>query len=256
MLRREHVGRALRGLRAQHRDHALDGLGADALAGADDRDQLVEHPLGQRHLGRLAAQGDLVAAHVDVGVEGLLHQGEVLVAGAEQRDHVDAVGHDDGVQGLVAAARVGGFSHRARQCYGRVRMPHAGRPFSGTLTVTLGRDRWDRLESAPHGRVTSRIARHISSVVPSPQTTYLSGWPSNEGSRSRSSWLCRQVTLTVSPGFRTAGLIGWLPWLSKSQTGMSSSVRAPGVPGVGLDLDRACRAGACGRRRRGRSRAG
>ena len=78
-------------------DRALDRLGGDALAGADDRDQLVEEPLDQRHLGGLAAQGDLVAADVDVGVEGLLDEGEVLVAGAEQRHHVDAVGHHDGV---------------------------------------------------------------------------------------------------------------------------------------------------------------
>ena len=85
MFRRQHVGRALGGLRAEHRDHALDGLGGDALAGADDRHQLVEHALGEGHLGGLAAQRDLVAADVDVGVEGLLHQREVLVAGSEQR---------------------------------------------------------------------------------------------------------------------------------------------------------------------------
>ena len=56
-------------------------------------DQLLEEPLGQRDLGGLAVEGDLVAAHVDVGVEGALDQAEVLVAGTEQGDHVDAVGH-------------------------------------------------------------------------------------------------------------------------------------------------------------------
>ena len=47
----------------------------------------------------LAVQRDLVAADVDVGVERLLDQGEVLVAGAQQADHVDAVGDGHGVMG-------------------------------------------------------------------------------------------------------------------------------------------------------------
>ena len=71
---RQHVGRALGGLGAQHADGALDGLGGDALAGADDRDQLVEQALDEGDLGGLAAQRDLVAADVDVGVEGLLDE--------------------------------------------------------------------------------------------------------------------------------------------------------------------------------------
>ena len=74
MFRRQHVGGTLVGLRAEHADGALDGLGGHALAGADDRDELVEQPLGERDLGGLAAQRDLVAADVDVGVEGLLDQ--------------------------------------------------------------------------------------------------------------------------------------------------------------------------------------
>ncbi len=60
-------------------------------------DQLVEEPLDEGHLGGLAAQGDLVAADVDVGGEGLLDQGEVLVPGPEQGHHGDARGHGDGV---------------------------------------------------------------------------------------------------------------------------------------------------------------
>ena len=92
------------GLGAQHADGALDGLGGDALAGADDRDQLVEQPLDQRDLGGLAAQRDLVAADVDVGVEGLLDEREVLVAGAEEGHHGDAVGHHDRVGGQVPAS--------------------------------------------------------------------------------------------------------------------------------------------------------
>ena len=86
-------------------DHPLDGLGGDALAGADDRDQLVEQPLGQRDLGGLAVQADPVAAHVHVGAEGALDQAEVLVAGPEHADHVDAVGDDHDVLGRGAVAR-------------------------------------------------------------------------------------------------------------------------------------------------------
>jgi integrase len=48
-------------------------------------------PLGQRDLGRLSRERDPVAADVDVRVEGLLDETEVLIAGPEQADHVDAV---------------------------------------------------------------------------------------------------------------------------------------------------------------------
>ena len=57
----------------------------------------------------------------------------------------------------------------------------------------------ERVVHVGQGRVTVRIPRHISSVVPSPHTTYLSGMPSNDGSLSRSHWTCRQVTRTTSP---------------------------------------------------------
>ena len=57
MLRRStSAGRSVVSARSM-RDHALDGLGGDALAGADDGHQLVEHPLGERDLGGLAAAG-------------------------------------------------------------------------------------------------------------------------------------------------------------------------------------------------------
>ncbi len=94
----QHVGRALVRLGAEHADRPLDGLRGDALAGADDRGQLVEEPLGHGHLGRLAAERDLVAADVDVGLEVLLDQGEVLVAGAQQGDHRDARRNHDRVR--------------------------------------------------------------------------------------------------------------------------------------------------------------
>ena len=76
------------------------------------------------------------------------------------------------------------------------------------------------------------MPRHISSVVPSAQTTYLSGMPSNDGSTSRSHCTCLQVTLTVSYWSTWTGLIGLVPWLSKSQIGMSRIVLASGVPGL------------------------
>jgi hypothetical protein len=87
-------------------DRALYGLGGDPLTGADDGDQLVHEPLGERHLRRLAAERDLVAAHVDVCLECLLDQGQVLVPGAEEGHHGDARGHHDRVLGDV------GLCHR------------------------------------------------------------------------------------------------------------------------------------------------
>ena len=95
------AGRSVVSARSMLQD-PLDGLGGDALAGADDRHQLVEQPLGERDLAGLAVQGDPVAADVDLGVEAALDQAEVLVPGTEQADHVDAVGHHDGVTGLVS----------------------------------------------------------------------------------------------------------------------------------------------------------
>ena len=93
----QHVGRALLRLGAQHLDDPLDRLAGDALAGADQRHDLVEEALGDGDLGRLAGERDPVAADVDAGVEGPLDQPEVLVSRAQDRHHVDAVGDDHGV---------------------------------------------------------------------------------------------------------------------------------------------------------------
>ena len=81
------------------------------------------------------------------------------------------------------------------------------------------------------------MPRHISSVVPSPQTTYFSWVPSNAGSRSRSSWLWWQVTRRVSPASRCSGSIRRAPWSSKFQSGMSRTCVRVRRAGVGLDLD-------------------
>jgi hypothetical protein len=98
----QHLGRTLGGLEAEHADDALDGLGGDTLAGADDRDQLVDEPLGERDLARLTVQRDAVSTHVDIGSEGLLDQREVLVSRSQDTDHVDAVGHHDDVTSACA----------------------------------------------------------------------------------------------------------------------------------------------------------
>ncbi len=75
-VQRQHVGRALgaRAGRPQHGGDALDGLGCQPLAGADHGDELVHHLLAEGDgLGRTGDR-DLVAADVDVGVEGLLQR--------------------------------------------------------------------------------------------------------------------------------------------------------------------------------------
>jgi hypothetical protein len=93
----QHVGGPLVGLGAQHLDDPLHRLAGDALPGAHQRHDLVQQALGRGDLGRLAGERDPVAADVDAGVEGALDEAEVLVAGAQDGDHVDAVGDDHGV---------------------------------------------------------------------------------------------------------------------------------------------------------------
>ena len=76
------------------------------------------------------------------------------------------------------------------------------------------------------------MPRHISSVVPSPQTTYFSGWPSNAGSRSRSSCSWWQVTRTCRRRRGAPARSRLAPWSSKFHSGMSSTSVASGVPGL------------------------
>ena len=95
----QHVGRTLGRLGAQHRQHSLDRLGVTPWPVR----MIATSSSSRRSASAISAgwalQGDPVPAHMDVGVEGLLDQREVLVAGPEQADHVDAVGHHDGVLG-------------------------------------------------------------------------------------------------------------------------------------------------------------
>ncbi len=131
---REYVGRPLLGLGPQHRDDALHGLAGHALAGADDGHQLVEQALRQRDLVGRAVQCDLVAAYVDVGGEGVLDQREVLVAGTEKADHVDAVGHHNYMLG--AGSGLGVCPTACHEC-------PVGRPFAWGMEVSMLRESTD-----------------------------------------------------------------------------------------------------------------
>ena len=90
-VRGEHLGG--RDVVVDHADHPLDGVGGEALAGADDGDQLGEHVGARGDRGRVARQGDLVAAHVHVGVERGLQDLQEFVARPEHRHHVDGRGY-------------------------------------------------------------------------------------------------------------------------------------------------------------------
>ena len=74
------AGRSVVSARSIARTRSTVSAG-DALAGAQDRHQLVEQPLDQRHLAGVTVEGDPVAADVDVGAEGPLDEAEVLVPG-------------------------------------------------------------------------------------------------------------------------------------------------------------------------------
>ena len=89
----------------------------------------------------------------------------------------------------------------------------------------------------PHGRVTPRMPRHISSVVPSPQTTYRSGMPRSSGSLSRQAWSWVQVTRIRSPGLTTVGVIETAPLVVEvPHFGVEQGPR-PGGAGVEVDPD-------------------
>ncbi len=88
-----------------------------------------------------------------------------------------------------------------------------------------------------HGRVTPRMPRHISSVVPSPHTTYRSGRPRSAGSLSRQAWSWVQVTRSTVAGLHDGGrdrdgaLVVEVP-----HPGVEQGAR-PGGAGVEVDAD-------------------
>ena len=63
--------------------------------------QTDEHPIGRHQpepadpLGVLTADRDLVAPHMDLGIEGLLYQPQQRIALAEQSDHEVVAGNED-----------------------------------------------------------------------------------------------------------------------------------------------------------------
>ena len=83
----QHVGRAHAALGAQHGRGALNRVGTQVGALAQQLEELVEQLGDQGGLRRVAGRGDLVAADVDVGVELPLDHVQQFVAGAEQADH-------------------------------------------------------------------------------------------------------------------------------------------------------------------------
>jgi hypothetical protein len=92
----EHLGRPLAGVGGEDAVGARDRVRRQVLAGLDQFEEFLEQPHRDRVVGGPAGDGDLVAAHVDVGVETSLDDAQQLVTGPEQRDHGLLTGHDEG----------------------------------------------------------------------------------------------------------------------------------------------------------------
>ena len=93
--RREDVVRQhVRGAARPPRSASIDTIrstpsGGEALAGAEDGDELGDHVDAEVDGGRGARERDLVAADVHAGGQLALEDAQELVAGAEQVDHLD-----------------------------------------------------------------------------------------------------------------------------------------------------------------------
>ena len=121
---------------------------------------------------------------------------------------------------------------RARSSCSRfaTKMPRSGSRGPGYICETR------RIRSG-YPRVTWRIPRHISSVVPSPHRTYRGVVGTPDAGFARLPTSCRQVTRTTSPGCARAervSVYAFCQW--KSQRGMSSSTFAREVPGFSSSL--------------------
>ena len=57
------------------------GVRGEPLATGHDRHEFGDHPLGQRDIGRLAGQGQRVAAGMDIGGEDVFQSPQILVGG-------------------------------------------------------------------------------------------------------------------------------------------------------------------------------
>jgi hypothetical protein len=117
------------------------------LAGAQQGDQLVEDTDRERVVGRLPGDGDLVAAHVHVGLDLGLDQAQQLVGRPQQGDHRDGVGNGDG-----------GPDRRLRRAGGR-----SGRTGSGDV-------RGGGLRGGLTGRVGTRRGNAWGGVGQEPST--------------------------------------------------------------------------------------
>ena len=81
----EHLGGPL--VAFEHLDRAPHALGVEHVARLEQRHHLLEQPPDALGVGLVAADGDLVAAHVDVDRERVAHDAEQLVALTEQAHH-------------------------------------------------------------------------------------------------------------------------------------------------------------------------
>jgi hypothetical protein len=75
--------------------------------GADDGDEFGQHLGGPSHGVGRACEGDLVAPHVDVGVQMRLEGAQELVSGADESDHRDRRGDGHLADGLTAGLNLG-----------------------------------------------------------------------------------------------------------------------------------------------------
>jgi hypothetical protein len=104
------LGQDLGGTRVRvggHADDALHRVRRQALPGTDDGDEFGQHLGGPSHGVGRACEGDLVAPHVDVGVQMRLEGAQELVSGADESDHRDRRGDGHLADGLTAGLNLG-----------------------------------------------------------------------------------------------------------------------------------------------------
>ena len=109
----EHLGRRLVAGADQHGDAVAHHLRRQRLAAGHDGDQLGDHPLGERDVGRFAREGDGIAAHMQVGAQYPFEGAQILVCRTQQahdeiRRNVDAAANlSVGLQGPSCVSSAG-----------------------------------------------------------------------------------------------------------------------------------------------------
>ena len=92
----EHLDRVLQGLAPEHRHELLQDGGGDDGAPGDESPDLVEQAHDPRHVGGRPADGELVAADMEVdGRELVLDEAQGFVMTAEGLDHLIGVVEQD-----------------------------------------------------------------------------------------------------------------------------------------------------------------